>query len=629
MSEISLIELRNTRLGKIEALRQLGINPYPSRCQRTDYAQSIIDQFEHYEGKSVIIAGRLMSLRKQGGLQFGHIQDQTGKIQLFIRKDNLQSHEDSPDCLGFTELKLLDLGDFIEAEGTVVKTQKGEISVKPEKIRLLTKSLRPLPDKWAGLKDREMILRKRYLHTTMEPTHKTAFHQISNMLAEIRNFLNQRGFLEFHTPILQPQYGGGTARPFLTHLNALNCRMYLSISHELYLKRLIAAGFDKVYTVGRYFRNEGVDKSHHPEFSMIETMTAYENYEYNMNLVEELFRHIAIHAFGKTQYTVRGHIVDFAQPWKRIMMADAVLAETGIDFRQLQTVEQANSALQQLGIHEIQESIGFALVKAFEEKVEATLITPTLVYGHPVDISPLAKPMDTDPRFAERFEIFIGGMECGDNWSEQNDPVQLLALWKAKYEQEDIDPENVHPLDFDFVEMLEHGMPPTTGIGPGIERMAMIFTEQENIDDVIFFPIMRPTTNQINQKIYELDKIPTQDLIGAPLFLTVDEFNQMMQQGILSVAHSSITISPHLQIWSKSMATATGKANGFIEIEGLMKQRTVHISGYAMEFEPKLPITSIVEQFIEQLKSSVVTQLKTNNTSIQVELTHDVEVEHI
>ncbi len=625
MSEISLMELRNTRLGKIETLRQLNINPYPSRCQRTDYAQIIVEKFEAYEGKSVVVAGRLMSLRKQGGLMFGHIQDQSGKIQLFIRKDTLQLHENTGDCLEFAELKLLDLGDFVEAEGVVIKTQKGEISVRPEKIRLLTKSLRPLPDKWAGLKDREMILRKRYLHTTMEPAHRTPFHNIAKMLAEIRNFLNQRGFSEFHTPILQPQYGGGTARPFLTHLNALNCRMYLSISHELYLKRLIAAGFDKVYTIGRYFRNEGIDKSHHPEFSMIETMTAYENYEYNMDLIEDLFRHIAIHAFGKTEYLVCGHTVDFAQPWRRIMMADAILEVTNVDFRQCQTVEQANQSLQQLGIHETQETIGLAMVKAFEEKVEPTLINPTLVYGHPVDISPLAKPMADDPRFAERFEIFIGGMECGDNWSEQNDPVQLLALWKSKYNQEDIDPENVHPLDFDFVEMLEHGIPPTTGIGPGIERMAMIFTEQENIDDVIFFPIMRPTNNAVNQKIYELDKMPTQDLIGVEVSLTAEEFNQMIKEGILSSQPAQLTIRPHLQIWSKSMVTDLGKANGFIEIEGLMKQRILRISGYPMTFAPNLSITAILEQFVALLKASVITQLSAIHA---VDLT-EVEIKHL
>ena len=258
------------------------------------------------------------------------------------------------------------------------------------------------------------------------------------MVAAIRSFLNGRGFMEFTTPIIQPQYGGGTAKPFKTHVNALGCDMYLAISHELYLKRLIVAGYDKVYTIGRYFRNEGIDRSHHPEFSMVETMTAYENYEYNMNLIEDMFRHIATTAFGRTQFKVRGHAIDFSRPWRRVTMADAVKEKTGVDFREIQTVEEANARLAALGISEPQPSVGEALVKAFEG-VEADLIQPTLVYGHPVEISPLAKPMAEDPRFVERFEIFIAGMECGDNWSEQNDPAHLLETWRKSYRAEDRD----------------------------------------------------------------------------------------------------------------------------------------------------------------------------------------------
>src|SRR5436190_11837031 len=294
----------------------------------------------------------LMSWRKQGALAFAHIQDQTGRLQLFLRRNLVQATDAAEGRLGYAETNLLDLGDIIEATGKVVRTERGEISVLVEELRLLTKAIRPLPDQWAGLKDRELVLRKRYLDTTLEPAVFDRFGTICKMVASIRSFLNARGFLEFTTPIIQPQYGGGTAKPFKTHVNALGSDMYLAISHELYLKRLIVAGYDKVYTIGRYFRNEGIDRSHHPEFSMVETMTAYENYEYNMNLIEEMFRFVAKTAFGKTHFHVRGNVIDFGKPWRRVSMTEAVKEKTGIDFRACKTVEEANARLAELQINE-------------------------------------------------------------------------------------------------------------------------------------------------------------------------------------------------------------------------------------------------------------------------------------
>ncbi|BDC50003.1 lysine--tRNA ligase [Bryobacterales bacterium F-183] len=498
--------LRQQRIDKATALRGMGLDPYPSKSSRTTYVGPILVDFEANDGKDVTIAGRLISWRKQGGMAFGHIQDQTGEIQLMLRRQTLAPTDASTNVLGYEDLKLLDIGDIVEAKGKVGKSQRGEISIFVDSLRFLTKSLRPLPDKWAGIADREISIRKRYLDMVSEPEKKRRFEAIGRMLFEIRRFLKERGFLEFHTPVIQPQYGGGTAKPFRTTVNALSTEMYLSISHELYLKRLIAAGFDRVFTIGRYFRNEGIDRSHHPEFSMIETMTAYENYEYNMELVESLFRHIAVHAFGKTVFQVGEHQVDFEQPWARLNMADIVKERTGIDFRTVEATEQANEYLKQLGIEAEAQTVGHALVHAFEEKVAPTLIQPTLVYGHPIEISPLAKPMRDDPRFVERFEIFIGGIECGDNWSEQNDPVTLLERWRQMYKHDHREGE-YQPLDYDFLEMLEHGMPPTTGIGPGIERMAMIFTEQSDIYDVIFFPLMKPVLSQTNRAIYKIEGV--------------------------------------------------------------------------------------------------------------------------
>ncbi|MEI6782086.1 MAG: lysine--tRNA ligase [Verrucomicrobiota bacterium] len=578
MSTNTLTEIRNVRLGKAAALRNLGLNPYPSRSRRTHYAKAILDDFPGHDGKSVTVAGRLMSWRKQGALAFGHVQDQTGRIQLFLRRQLVQPTAAAEGILGYSDLNLLDLGDVVEATGKVVRTERGEVSVLVETLRLLTKSIRPLPDQWSGLKDRELVLRKRYLDLILDPKPHERFAAISRMVAAIRSFLNGRGFLEFTTPIIQPQYGGGTAKPFKTHVNALGCDMYLAISHELYLKRLIVAGFDKVYTIGRYFRNEGIDRSHHPEFSMVETMTAYENYEYNMNLIEDLFRHIATTAFGRTQFNVRGHVIDFSRPWRRVSMAEAVKEKTGVDFREIKTVDEANARLVALGIKEPQPSVGEALVKAFEG-VEPDLIQPTLVYGHPVEISPLAKPLADAPRYVERFEIFIAGMECGDNWSEQNDPAHLLATWQKAYRAEDRDSGKFHTLDFDFIEALEYGMPPTTGIGPGVERMAMIFTEQEIIDDVIFFPMMRPSVSPVNASIYGVAEPSLAPV--ADLALSVEDFESLCKDGILKPHARNLILKPHVRLWNG--APGKSRCSGHVEIEGFLPGSVLRLAGYQLK----------------------------------------------
>jgi lysyl-tRNA synthetase, class II len=600
----SLIEIRNGRIAKATSLRSLGLNPYPSRSKRTHYTKAILDEFATHEGQMVTVAGRLMSWRKQGALAFAHIQDQTGTLQLFLRRNLVQPTDASVGRLGYAETNLLDRGDVIEASGKVVRTERGEISVLVEELRLLTKAIRPLPDQWSGLKDREQVLRKRYLDTILEPVSFERFGAVCNIVASIRSFLNERGFLEFTTPIIQPQYGGGTAKPFKTHVNALGCEMYLAISHELYLKRLIVAGYDKVYTIGRYFRNEGVDRSHHPEFSMVETMTAYESYEYNMNLIEDMFRYVAVTVFGKTQFTVRGHEIDFGKPWRRVSMPDAVMERTGMDFRACQTVEEANRMLAALNIGEPQPSIGEALVKAFEVMVEKDLIQPTLVFGHPIEISPLAKPMAQDPRFVERFEIFIAGMECGDNWSEQNDPVHLLETWRKAYRAEERDAGKFHALDFDFIEALEYGMPPTTGIGPGIERMMMIFTGQENIDDVIFFPMLRPAIAPLNATIYgvqETSLAPVEDLA-----LSFEDFESLCADGVLQPHARNLTIKPHVRLWSIASPQGRSRASGHVEIEGFLPNSVLRLSGYRIQSEEKLSADDEKKKVMDLIELSLV-----------------------
>jgi lysyl-tRNA synthetase class 2 len=582
-----LIEIRNGRAAKANALRQLGLNPYPSKSGRTHYAKTILDQFPSLEGQTATVAGRLMSWRKQGALAFAHVQDQTGKLQLFLRRNLVKPTDAAAGTLGYAEMNLLDMGDLVEATGKIIRTERGEISILVESLRVLTKSVRPLPDQWSGLKDREQVLRKRYLDAILEPSAFDRFAAATKIVAAIRSFLNERGFLEFQTPVIQPQYGGGTAKPFKTHVNALGCDMYLAISHELYLKRLIVAGYDKVFTVGRYFRNEGIDRSHHPEFSMVETMAAYENYLYNMNLIEDMFRHIAVTVFGRTDFVVRGHTIDFGKPWRRVSMVDAVKDKTGVDFSAINTPPEANAKLEALGIREAQPTVGEALVKAFEETVEKDLIQPTLVFGHPIEISPLAKPMAEDPRYVERFEIFIAGMECGDNWSEQNDPIHLLETWRKAYRADERDAGKFHTLDFDFIEALEYGMPPTTGIGPGIERMVMIFTGQENIDDVIFFPIMRPSISPLNASIYGVEEASLAPV--EELALSWDEFESLCAAGALKPHAKNLLVKPRVREWSPNRFTC------HIEIEGFLANSVLRVT-VAPQFDHKLKVPEFLRR---------------------------------
>lgn len=495
-----LIGQRKIRIEKANELRKKGINPYPSVSRKDTNTEDIKNNYASFEGKNVIVAGRLMSLREHGGLVFGNIQDQSGAIQLYIKTEVISETDPVKGTIGFGDLHLLDVGDIVEASGTVTKTLKGEISVLVTELKLLTKSLRPLPDKWKGLQDKEKIFRQRYLDMIMNPEKRWRFTKTAEIIFAIREFLNGKGFLEIKTPIVQPLYGGGLAKPFKTSVNALGTDYYLAISHELYLKRLITAGFENVYNITGYFRNEGIDRTHNPEFQMLETMTAFKNYEYNMDLIEELYKYIALKVFKKTEFNIAGHAIDFGKDWPRIKMIDAVKTYTGYDFNNMKTLDEANKVLETEKIDLRVGSISEAMVEIFKQKVESKLIEPTFIYGHPVEISPLAKRMDSDPRFVERFEVFIGGVEGGDNWTELNDPIELFERFKDQFERRSEGDEEAHPMDIDFLETMEYGMPPTTGLGPGIERLAMMFTDTEYIDDVLFFPMMRPAQISSTQK---------------------------------------------------------------------------------------------------------------------------------
>jgi lysyl-tRNA synthetase, class II len=500
MQKYDLVGQRQIRIAKADELRKKGIDPYPSKSNKNTNNQQIVDDFESFNDKEVIVTGRIMSWREHGGLLFSNIQDQSGSIQLYIKKEAIKDTDAKLGILGYDDLHLFDIGDIVEARGIVTKTLKGEISVLVNELKILTKSIRPLPDKWKGLQDKEKVFRQRYLDMIMNPDKRWRFIKTAEITFAIREFLNNKGFLEIKTPIIQPLYGGGLAKPFKTHVNALDSDYYLAISHELYLKRLITAGFENVYNIVGYFRNEGIDRTHNPEFQMLETMTAFKNYEYNMDLIEDMYKYVALKVFNKTEFSIGGNMIDFGKDWPRIKMIDAVKTYAGHDFNKITKLEDAKKILSQEGINAKFDTIAECMVEVFKEKVESQLIEPTFIYGHPVEISPLAKRMPEDSRFVERFEIFIGGIEGGDNWTELNDPVELLERFKDQYERRSDGDEETHPMDIDFLETMEYGMPPTTGLGPGIERLAMMFTDTEYIDDVIFFPMMRPANVTSTQK---------------------------------------------------------------------------------------------------------------------------------
>ncbi len=500
-TQLPLDQLRQIRIEKAKKMRALGIDPYPAKAQRTKFTYEISENFEKLENTEVTVAGRLMSWREHGALAFSDLQDAEGQIQLYIKSDELEDTNSEKGILGFKDLNLVDIGDIAQAKGIVVKTQRGELSILVKEFKILSKSIRPLPDKRKGITDPELIQRKKYLDLILNPDKKYRYQKRAEISMAIRKFLYDKGFLEIKTPILQPLYGGGLAKPFKSRVNALDVDFYLAIAHELYLKRLITAGFEKVFNITGYFRNEGIDSTHNPEFEMLETMSAYENYEYNMDLLEELYKYIADNVFQKSIFKIHGHEIDFSKKWERIKMIDAVKKYGGHDFEKIKTLEEAHKLLAKLDVEDRPNSIGESMVKVFEAVVEEKLIQPTIVFGHPVEISPLAKAMPDDKRFVERFEVFMGGIETGDNWSELNDPVELFERFKSQTDKRKHGDLEAHQMDLDFIEMMEYGMPPTTGLGPGIDRMTMMFTDTENIDDVLFFPMVRPKPYTDEQKI--------------------------------------------------------------------------------------------------------------------------------
>lgn len=491
MSE-ELNEQMLVRRQKLNEYREKGIDPFGKKFNRSHTAQEIFEAYESLtkedleeKGDRATIAGRIMTKRGKGKAGFAHIQDLTGQIQIYVRKDAVG--EDAYDIF-----KKIDLGDIVGVTGDIFRTNTGELSVKAEEFQLLSKSLRPLPEKYHGLKDVEQRYRQRYLDLITNMDSKQTFILRSKIIQSMRKYLNNNGYLEVETPMMHSIPGGAAARPFITHHNALDIDLYMRIAIELHLKRLIVGGLEKVYEIGRVFRNEGVSTRHNPEFTMIELYEAYADYNDIMELTENMIAHIAEEVLGTTKITYGDYEVDLEPKWTRLHMVDAIKEQTGVDFWKHMTDEEARQLAKENGI-EIAEHMTFGHIvnEFFEQKVEETLIQPTFIYGHPVEISPLAKKNEEDDRFTDRFELFIVGREHANAFSELNDPIDQRERFEAQMKEREEGNDEAHEMDEDFLEALEYGMPPTGGLGIGIDRLVMLLTNSPSIRDVLLFPQMR------------------------------------------------------------------------------------------------------------------------------------------
>lgn len=487
MENIELSELLQIRRDKLDNLRENGKDPYEvTLFDRTHHTTEIVENFDALEGTEVTIAGRMMARRDMGKASFANVLDRFGNIQSYVRKDQIGDD-------AYEDFKKYDIGDIIGITGVVFKTQKGEMSIKASKVELLSKSLQPLPEKFHGLKDPDLRYRQRYVDLIVNPEVRKTFELRTKIVSQIRAFLDAKGYMEVETPILNTISGGASARPFITHHNTLDLSMYLRIATELHLKRLIVGGFEKVYEIGRLFRNEGMSIKHNPEFTTIELYEAYTDYVGMMNIVEDLIVHICENVLGTTTISYQGEEINLAKGYARISMVDAVKQYSGIDFNSFNTGAEATKALKDAGIHvEKEMSWGDALNFAFEEKVEENLVQPTFITEYPVEVSPLAKRMPSDKRLTERFEFFVTRRELANAFSELNDPIDQKERFMRQAEMRASGDEEASMMDDDFVNALEIGMPPTGGLGIGIDRLVMLLTDSASIRDVLLFPTMKP-----------------------------------------------------------------------------------------------------------------------------------------
>jgi lysyl-tRNA synthetase class 2 len=492
MNHEELNDQLKVRREKLHNLREKGLDPFGKRFERSHQTEEILTDYNEFSKEeleekevSVTIAGRIMTKRGKGKAGFAHIQDLSGQIQIYVRKDAIGEE-------AYEIFNTADLGDIIGISGVVFKTQVGELSIKVKSFELLTKALRPLPDKFHGLKDIEQRYRQRYVDLIMSPDSKKTFITRSKIIQAMRRYLDDQGYLEVETPTMHAIPGGASARPFITHHNALDMPLYMRIAIELHLKRLIVGGLEKVYEIGRVFRNEGISTRHNPEFTMIELYEAYADYQDIMALTENVIAHIAKEVLGTTTVQYGDYEVNLEPKWTRLHMVDAIKEYTGADFWKEMSVGEARDLAKEHNV-EITEHMqyGHIVNEFFEQKVEEKLIQPTFIYGHPVEISPLAKKNDQDPRFTDRFELFIVAREHANAFTELNDPIDQKERFEAQLKEREQGNDEAHMMDDDFIEALEYGMPPTGGLGIGIDRLVMLLTNSPSIRDVLLFPQMR------------------------------------------------------------------------------------------------------------------------------------------
>ena len=486
--ELDVNKLMQVRLEKLEELQKEGKNPYEiTKYDRTETSGQIKNNYEEFEGKDVSVAGRIMAKRIMGKASFCTIQDGEGRIQSYVSINDLGEES-------YKAFKTYDIGDIIGIKGFVFKTRTEEISIHAKEVVLLTKSLRPLPEKFHGLKDMDLRYRQRYVDLIMNPEVKDTFVLRSKILKEIRKFMDERGYMEVETPMLTTVATGDAARPFITHHNTLDLQMYLRIAPELNLKRLIVGGIDKVFEIGKNFRNEGMDIKHNPEFTNMELYSAYEDYNDMMNIAENLISTVANNVLGTTKLSYEGMDIDLTPGWRRVSMIDAIKEVTGVDFNTIKTDAEAQAIAKEKGVEfeDIKNTRGHIINEFFETFVEETLIQPTFIIDYPVEISPLTKRKKDQPELVERFELFIGGREYGNAYSELNDPIDQYQRFLKQVEAKEKGDEEAGGMDEDFVNALEIGLPPTGGLGIGLDRLIMLLTNSSSIRDVLFFPTMKP-----------------------------------------------------------------------------------------------------------------------------------------
>ena len=538
--EQDLSEILRVRREKLKTLQDAGMNPFEiTTFDVSHHAQEIKDNFDALEGSAVSLGGRLMSKRGMGKVSFCDLQDRSGRIQIYARQDEMDDE-------AYQRFKKYDIGDIVGVKGEVFRTQRGEMSVRAREITLLSKSLQPLPEKFHGLQDKELRYRQRYVDLIMNPESKRNFEIRSKFVAYLRNYLNERGFMEVETPVLSPIAGGANARPFITHHNALDIDMYMRIATELHLKRLIVGGMERVYEVGRIFRNEGMDTKHNPEFTTCELYQAFTNLDGMMDILEGILSGAAMEIHGTYKVNWLGNEIDLTPGWRRVTMADAVREITGADFMAIEGDAEAAVALAKsvgVDMDGVDNTWGNALYETFDQKVEEKLIQPTFITMYPVEVSPLAKRSPADPHLTERYEAFVCGCEMGNAFSELNDPIDQYERFKKQAEKRAKGDDEADMMDEDFVLALEYGMPPTGGLGFGIDRCTMMLCGTDSIRDVILFPTMKPLDMPRKEEKTEAapaaapveEKIDFSNVVVEPLFADFVDFDTFSKSDFRAV----------------------------------------------------------------------------------------------